>query len=155
MGTLALETSMPLYLFRAQHLDLIKRDCEYTTDKILKGQIIQRTSVKPYNDDFNEAVALATETEANAAILRSYETVLKPPVRNTATVALVANPNASFHDCRTLTVGLDETLMQTHVPSTFTPLHHIAIINPILNPPAGQGNHVCNTPVPRGTTHIK
>jgi hypothetical protein len=50
---------------------------EKAMDRIMNKNIIQRTSVKAYNDTFNEALALTTETGANLMVLRAYETGLK------------------------------------------------------------------------------
>src|SRR5882757_2457122 len=83
---------------------------EKALDRILKGQIIQRTSVKAYNDQFNKALSLTMETGANAAILRSYETGLKANVRIAAIGALVANRSINFRDRQTLMVYVDEAL---------------------------------------------
>ena len=87
---------------------------EKALDKILKGQIIQRTSVKNYNDQFNEALSLTTRTGTDASILRSYEAGLKPTIRKAATFALIGNPNVNFQERQMLMVRIDENLMQTH-----------------------------------------
>jgi hypothetical protein len=42
---------------------------EKAMDRIMNKNIIQRTSVKAYNDTFNEALALKTETGANLMVL--------------------------------------------------------------------------------------
>ncbi len=86
------------------------RESEKSLDRILNEEIIQRTSVKTYNDQFNEALSLTTETGANAAILRSYEIGLKSTVRIAAIGALVANPSINFHDRQMLMVHVDEAL---------------------------------------------
>jgi hypothetical protein len=57
-------------------------------NRILQGQIVQRTSVKLYNDQFNEALALTTENENSPAIRQSYERGLKSAVRHASMAAL-------------------------------------------------------------------
>ena len=106
-------------------------ESEKSLDKILKGHITQRTSVKTYNDQFNEALSLTTQTGTDAAILRSYETGLKPTVRNAAAVALISNPNINFHDRQMLMVRLDETLMQTRTQVNLTSQRRYVSTTPV------------------------
>ena len=54
----------------------------------MKGAITQRTSVKIYNDKFNEALGLNTLTGADISMLHTYMTNLKPAVHNTAIAPL-------------------------------------------------------------------
>src|SRR5258706_11984208 len=70
---------------------------EKQLDQIMKGGITQHTSVKKYNDEFNEALALTTLTGADVAILHAYTTGLKPAVHNTSIAMIYANPNILFH----------------------------------------------------------
>ena len=109
-------------------------ESEKALDRILKGHITQRTSVKIYNDQFNEALSLTTQTGTDAAILRSYETGLKPTVRNAAAVALIANPNINFHDRQMLMVRLDETLMQTRAQTNPTSQRRYVSTSPTSAP---------------------
>ena len=53
---------------------------EKQLDRIMQGKITQCTSVKIYNDLFNEALGMTTLTGADAAILRAYTMGLKPMV---------------------------------------------------------------------------
>jgi len=135
--------------FRARWTDPYKS--EKALDKILKGHVVQRTSVKSHNDQFNEALSLTTQTGADAASLRSYETGLKPTVRNAAVVALIANPNINFHDRQMLMVRPDETFMQTRAQTNPTTQRRYVSNNPIVNPPSGQSAH--GTPTPTPVTH--
>jgi hypothetical protein len=60
--------------------------------------IRQKTSVKKYNDEFNEALTLANMTGADRAMLRAYETGLKTQVRNAAVVTVLQTPNMTFFE---------------------------------------------------------
>jgi len=111
---------------------------EKALDRILKGRVVQRTSVNDYNDQFNEALSLIMETGANAAILRSYETGLKPAVRNAAIVTPIANLNISFHDRQMLMIRLDETLMHPRTPMNPTTQRRYVINNPVNSLPSSQ-----------------
>ena len=123
---------------------------EKQLDRIMKGAITQRTSVKIYNDLFNEAVGLTTLTGANTAILRAYTTGLKPMVRNLSIAPLRADPNMTFHARQTLMVDIDESLMQTRQPTAPAPARRTVINNPVINV---QGTTAPGTPAPaRGTT---
>ncbi len=120
---------------------------EKALDKILKGQIIQRTSVKNYNDQFNEALSLTTLTGKDASILRSYEAGLKPTIRKAATVALIGYPNVDFHDRQMLMVFLDESLMQTCGQTNPTTQSRYASTSPVTALPSATA--------PRNQTPIK
>ena len=143
--------------FRARWMD--PYESEKALDRIIKGEIFQRTSVKAYNDQFNEALALTTETGANLVILRAYETGLKGPVRNAGNIALISNPNINFHDRQTLMVRLDETLMQTRTQTGAPSQRRYNASTPLSNVPAiqpAQGTRATTTPAtPRGQTPIK
>ena len=102
--------------FKARWID--SYEGEKALDKILTGQIIQRTSVKDYNDEFNEALSLTTRTGTDASILRSYEAGLNPTIRKAATFALIEYPNVKFHERQMLMVCLDESLMQTRTQAS-------------------------------------
>jgi hypothetical protein len=121
--------------FKAQWTD--PHEGEKALDKILKGNIVQRMSVKLYNDQFNEALTLSGESEQSLSILRSYDTGLKPAICNLAIIALKANPNMSFHDCQQLMISFDESLMQSRMPSTSAPPCPRATLNsPTTNTPS-------------------
>jgi hypothetical protein len=60
--------------------------------------IRQKTSVKKYNDEFNEAPTLANMTGADCAMLHTYETGLKTQVRNATVIAILNTPNMMFFD---------------------------------------------------------
>jgi hypothetical protein len=109
---------------------------EKALDRILEGQITQRTSVKLYNDQFNGALALTTKTGADPDILRSYETGLKPAVRIAAIVALIAQPNISFHDRQKLMIRLDEGLMDIRASNTSTPRQALLLTTWFIAPGA-------------------
>lgn len=142
-------TDLALFVeeFKARWTDPF--EAEKALDRILKGHIIQRTSVKSYNDQFNEALSLTTQTGADATILRSYETGLKSTVRQAAGIALIANPNINFHDRQMLMVRLDETIMQTRPQTNPTPQRRYVSSNPSPAPSApGTQNPVPLTPTP-------
>ena len=86
---------------------------EKQLDRIMQGKITQCTSVKIYNDLFNEALGMTTLTRADAAILRAYTTGLKPMVRNLAITPLRADPHMTFRNRQVLMVDIDESLQQT------------------------------------------
>jgi hypothetical protein len=144
--------------FRARWTD--PYESEKALDRILKGYIVQRGSVKVYNDQFNKALSLTTETGTNASILRSYETGLKSTVRNAAVVALLATPNISFPDRQKLMARLDETLMQTRAQTNPTIPRRYTTLNPAANPPSGSFPQDAraptpNTPAPRNQIPIE
>jgi len=94
--------------------------------------IKQKTSVKIYNDLFNEAMVLANVADTNAMLLRAYETGLKPAVRNAAVGPLMYIPNPTFEQRQSMMVRLDETLQQTAQRETpFVP--RTIINNPVIN----------------------
>ena len=82
-------------------------------DKIMRGLIIQKTSVKIYNDQFNEAMGLAGLTGANTAIDCAYVIGLKGPIRQAAIAPQMAALNMTFTEKQSLMVRIDEMLMQT------------------------------------------
>ena len=94
---------------------------EKMLDKIMKGTITQQTSVKIYNDEFNEALGLTMLTGTDISMLRTYMTGLKPTVCNTAIAPFRATPNMAFHTCQSLMVDIDKTLMQTCQATTPAP----------------------------------
>ena len=118
---------------------------EKQLDRIMKGAITQRTSVKIYNDLFNEAVGLTTLTGADTAILCAYTTGLKPMVRNLAIAPLRADPRMTFHARQTLMVDIDESLMQTRQATAPAPPQQTVINNPVINV---QGTTASATPAP-------
>ena len=132
---------------------------EKMLDKIMKGNIVQRTSVKIYNDKFNEALGLTTLTGADISMLRAYMTGLKPTVRNTAIAPLHATPNMAFHAHQSLMVDIDETLMQTRQAAAPAPARRTVINNPVINlqsaTPVPPSTASCATTPARGTMPIK
>ena len=128
-------------------------EAEKALDKIMQGKITQSTSVKRYNDMFNEALGLTTENGSNPVIARAYETGLKATVRNAAIAPLIGNPLMTFQEKQALMVRIDETLMQTRAPTTPAPRRHYIANNPVGGLPTSQATH--NTPMPRGQTPVK
>ena len=63
-------------------------EAERALDRLLKGEIFQRTSVKEYNDAFNELLGLTLVDGSNPAVLRRYIIGLKTAVRTTAIAPL-------------------------------------------------------------------
>ena len=98
----------------------------------MQGKITQRTLVKIYNDLFNEALGMTTLTRADAAILRTYTTGLKPMVRNFAIAPLRANPHITFRNQQVLMVDIDESLQQTCQLNP-APACQTVINNPVIN----------------------
>jgi len=98
-------------LFNARWTD--PHEAEKALDRIMNNTIKQKTSVKVYNDLFNEAMVLANVADTNAMLLRAYETGLKPAVRNAAVGPLMYIPNPTFEQRQAMMVRLDETLQQT------------------------------------------
>ena len=129
---------------------------EKALDKIMLGQVTQCTSVKAYNDQFNELLSLTSESGVNLIIARTYETGLKTEVRNTAITPLIANPAMTFHEKQALMIRIDESLMQAH-SSTAAQARRQFTLNSHVPPnwPGNQGNHVSSTPVPQIQTPIK
>src|SRR5258706_1754252 len=131
---------------------------EKQLDRIMKGGIVQHTSVKKYNDEFNEALTLTTLTGADVAILRAYTTGLKPAVRNPSIAMIYANPNILFHRRQALMVEIDESLMQTRQATNPAPKPRTVINNPVFNVQstlAAAGGSARATTAPRGQNPIK
>ena len=105
---------------------------EKQLNRIMQGKITQRTSVKIYNDLFNEALGMTTLTGADAAILRAYTTGLKPMVRNLAIAPLRADPRMTFRNRQVLMVDIDESLQQTRQQNP-APARQTMINNPVIN----------------------
>jgi hypothetical protein len=62
----------------------------------MSGIIIQKTSVKKYNDHFNEVLNLTNEMGANAAIVWQYINRLKSDIHTTTITPLQQMPNLTF-----------------------------------------------------------
>jgi len=117
-------------LFNARWTD--PHEAEKALDRIMNHTIKQKTSVKVYNDLFNEAMVLANVADTNTMLLRAYETGLKPAVRNAAVGPLMYIPNPTFEQRQSMMVRLDETLQQTAQRETpFVP--RTVINNPVFN----------------------
>jgi hypothetical protein len=117
--------------FKARWTD--PHESEKAMDRIMNHTIRQKTSVKKYNDEFNEALTLANMTGADRAMLRAYETGLKTQVRNAAVVAILQTPNMTFFERQALMVRLDETLEQTRERQPSTTPTRTMINNPVFN----------------------
>src|SRR5258706_12787452 len=131
---------------------------EKQLDWIMKGGIVQHTSVKKSNDEFNKSLALTTLTGADVAILHAYTTGLKPAIRNTSIAMIYANPNILFHRRQALMVEIDESLMQTRQATNPAPKPRTVINNPVFNvqsTPAAASGSARATTAPRGQTPIK
>ena len=98
----------------------------------MQGKITQRTLVKIYNDLFNEALGMTTLTGADAAILHTYTTRLKPMVRNLAITLLHADPHMTFRNRQVLMVDIDKSLQQTR-QSNPAPACQTVINNLVIN----------------------
>ena len=129
-------------------------------DRILQAQVRQKTSVKLYNDAFNELLVLTPLDDTNLAVHRSYETGLKQEVRTTALIPLRQDPHMTLQEKQMLMVDIDEALMQTRaVNPQQRPQQRFVVNNPVINLPttpiipATQGSRA--TTVPRGQTPIK
>ena len=75
---------------------------------------------------------MTTLTGANAAILRTYTTGLKPMVRNLAIAPLCADPRMTFRNQQVLMVDIDESLQQT-CQSNPAPACQTVINNLVIN----------------------
>ena len=122
--------------FNARWLD--PHEDEKALDRIMSGQIRQVTSVKKYNDAFNEALGLTAEDATNAFVMRAYEAGLKGDVLNAAIGPLYANPNMTLSAKQALMVRIDENLMRTRSRAAPAPQRRFVINNPVINLPAGQ-----------------
>jgi hypothetical protein len=89
-------------------------------DLIMSGAIAQKTSVKAYNDQFNEVLTLSGELSTNNMILRMYHKGLKPAVQISAIPSLRATPGITFADRQAMMVGIDEDLMQVRAATRAT-----------------------------------
>jgi len=131
-------------VFQAQFMDPHKAN--KAMDRLMSHGITQKTSVKVYNDLFNETLMLANQTSANALIRRAYETGLKDPVRIALVPLMLLNPNMTLHEHQQNAIRVDESLMQTRKATTPAPACTV-INNPVFNLPSPTPSH--------GTTPIK
>ncbi len=90
--------------------------------KIMSGTISQKTSVKLYNDEFNDQLALSGLNGTDAMVLLAYELGLKEAVKNIAIAPLHYCPAIAFHERQALMVEMDENIMQSRrkLPGTST-----------------------------------
>ena len=130
--------------------------------RIMTGAIKQTTSVKKYNDMFNEAMNLTPYDGQNGMIIDAYENGLKAAVLNGAMAQRAANPQMTFTELQRLMVRVDETLMrnQNRAPAAIRPQARTTINNPVFNiqPTATTSARTTATPAPtsaRGTTPLK
>ena len=120
--------------FKARWMD--PHEDEKALDRIMTGKITQTTSVKRYNDAFNDALRLTNEDPANAFVVQAYEAGLKPAVTNTAIAPLLANPRMTLHEKQAMMVRIDKSLMKTRAQTSAPPPHRYVINNPVINVPA-------------------
>jgi len=130
--------------FTARFMD--PHEADKAMDHLMSHSITQKTSVKVYNDLFNETLVLANQTGTNALIRHAYETGLKDPVQIAMVPMLILNPNMTLHEHQQNTIRVDESLMQTRKAATPTPTRTV-INNPVFNLPSPT--------LSRGTTPIK
>ena len=118
----------------------------------MTGAIKQTTSVKKYNNAFNEAMNLTPYNGQNGMIIDAYENGLKAAVLNGAMAQRAANPLMTFTELQRLMVCVDKTLMrnQNHAPVTLRPQACTTINNPVFNiqPTATTSAQTMATPVP-------
>jgi hypothetical protein len=88
---------------------------------ILTQQITQRTSVKVYNDLFNQTLALTGMDSTNPAIVHSYKNGLKADVQSGAAIMLMVHPNITFHERQLLMIAIDERLQKSWPRQTTQP----------------------------------
>jgi hypothetical protein len=141
-----------VHVFKAWWTD--PNEAEKALDTIMRGRITQKTSVKLYNDLFNETMNLSGENGINKAILHAYMTGLKPSVNVAAVAVLNLNPQIDFTVWQALMVQLDEQLMQSQTEQTRPgPRNYVpnfpapAVVTPV--------GHASPTPAPHGQTPIK
>jgi hypothetical protein len=79
----------------------------------LTQQITQHTSVKVYNDLFNQTLALTGMDGTNPAVVHSYENGLKADVQSGAAIMLMVHPNVTFHEQQLLMIVIDERLQKS------------------------------------------
>ena len=139
-------------------------EAEKPLDKIQRGVVFQRTSVKFYNDHLNELLRLTGLAGDNPAILRSYVVGLKSAVRIAAFPLLRAQPDITFPARQTLMAEIDDELMYIHAeqstapPPRRTPQVVFNMQNPLQNPTpiaATPGERAGSTPAPRESTPSK
>lgn len=81
-------------------------------EKIMKGVVIQRTSVRIYNDQFNAVLALTGIDKNDGLILHCYTAGLKSAVRVAAIAPLMASPDITFSARQALMTRIDDHLMR-------------------------------------------
>jgi len=118
-------------------------------DRLMHRGITQKTSVKIYNDQFNEALVLANQTGATLAFHRAYENGLKEPVINALVPIKILNPRLTFRELQQHALTIDKGLQQNK-RSNPVPARTV-INNPVFNIPAPAWQ---TTPA-WGTTPIK
>jgi hypothetical protein len=119
-------------------------------DKLMTRQVTQRTSVKVYNDAFNELLNLTSLANTSVAVLRTYDAGIKTDIWTTTLPALRANQNMSFHDRQQLMVEMDESLQERHPRQQQQP--RFVINNPVIQlPPPGGNSWGVSASAPRVT----
>ena len=143
-------------------------EAQKALSKLQKGFITQKTSVKVYNDQFNEQLSLTGLTGTNPAILQAYTDGLKSQIRATAIVALRATPNITFDERQVMLAEIDDELLQARAierpagGSSQNPRSRPQYVINFQNPmpgtsmtPATQGGRASSTPAPQAQTPIK
>jgi hypothetical protein len=138
---------------------------EKARQRILTQQITQRTSVKVYNDLFNQTLALTGMDGTNLAVVHSYKNRLKMDVQSGATIMLMVHPNVTFHEWQLLMIAIDERLQKSwpcqNTQPHFTappPVIHFHAPPPTLTPrattsaPGSSWTATTTLPPPRGQT---
>jgi hypothetical protein len=119
-------------------------------DKLMTRQVSQRTSVKVYNDTFNELLNLTSLANTSMAVLRAYNAGIKTDVWTAALPALRVDRNMSFHDCQQLMVEMDELLQERRPHQQQQPC--FMINNPVIQlPPPGGNPRGASAPMQRAT----
>jgi hypothetical protein len=118
---------------------------EKVRQHILTQQITQRTSVKVYNDLFNQALALTGMDSTNPAVVHSYKNGLKPDIQSGAVIMLMVHPHVTFHECQQLMIAIDKRLQKTRPCQNTQPCF-------IAPPPVLHFHAPPPTPTARATT---
>jgi hypothetical protein len=107
-------------------------------DKLMMRQVSQHTSVKVYNDTFNELLNLTSLANTSVAVLCTYDAGIKTDVWTAALPALRTNQNMSFHNRQQLMVEMDESLQERCPRQQQQP--RFVINNPVIQLPPPRGN---------------
>jgi hypothetical protein len=112
--------------------------------------VSQRTSVKVYNDAFNELLNLTSLANTSMAVLHAYDAGIKTDVWTATLPALCMDRNMSFHDRQQLMVEMDESLQERRPRQQQQP--RFVINNPVIQlPPPGGNPRGASVPTQRTT----